>query len=122
MRETQKAWLAGIFDGEGCVWSRWPKNTNVVIEIKMTHLPTLKRINRLFPGRLVEGQLSGMSVKRQWRWTLDTNGSRKFLTMMMPYMVTKKNEAWVALKLCKRPITSRNVFDKLALMLKKCRE
>ena len=102
MKNIEKAWLAGIFDGEGCVWCRFPKAKNVIVEIKMTHKKTMLKINKLFPGRLVEGNLSGWSIKPQWKWSLDTNGSKKFLIMLSPYLVTKKKEAEIAIRLCDR--------------------
>ena len=122
MTKTEAAWLAGLFDGEGCVWCRWPKRTNVLVEIKMTHKETLERVNELFPGRLVSGNLSrgAFGRKPQWRWSLDTNGSRRFLTTVMPYLVTKKIEAAIAIGLCD---SRRDVclMDMLAEALKDAR-
>ena len=120
MTEVEKAWLAGLFDGEGCVWSRWPKRMNVVTEIKMTHKATIERVNQLFPGRLAVGHLYGWSIKPQFRWTLDTKGTKEFLNALMPYLVTKKREAEIALLLCDRD-SSRENFDSLAGELKGCR-
>ena len=104
MTETEKAWLAGIFDGEGCVWCRWPKRKNVIVEVKMTHLPTIERIHALFPGRLATGSLSknAFGKRPQWRWSLDTRGSKVFLALVLPYLVTKRREAEIALQLCER--------------------
>jgi intein/homing endonuclease len=102
MTETEKAWLAGLFDGEGCVWCRWPKRTNVIVEIKMTHKATIQRVNKLCRGRFAIGNLSlgSLGKKDQWRWSLDTNGARYFLKLVGPYLVTKKREAIIALASC----------------------
>jgi hypothetical protein len=118
MIETEKAWLAGIFDGEGCVWCRWPKRTNVIVEIKMADFRTANRINTLFPGRLSEGNLTlnGWSRKTQWRWSLDTNGTRSFLTKISLYLVTKREHANIALLLCQRPAHPHR--DRLAEQLR----
>ncbi len=120
MTETDKAWLAGLFDGEGCVWSRWPKRMNVITEIKMCHMGTIERVNSLFPGRVAKGHLSGWSIKPQWRWSLDTLGTQRFLTMIRPYLVTKRREAEIALELCNRKDGTCR-FDILAAELKACR-
>lgn len=120
MTETEKAWLAGLFDGEGCVWSRWPKRMNVITEIKMCHRSTIERVNSLFPGRVAIGHLSGWSVKPQWRWTLDTKGTKQFLLEIMPYLVTKKKEAEIALMLCERGNGTES-FDALADELRRSR-
>ena len=121
MKETEIAWLAGLFDGEGCVWSRWPKRANVLTEIKMTHKKTVERVNELFPGRMVSGNLSrgAFGKKDQWRWSLDTLGTKKFLTLILPYLVTKKEEAKIVLLLCEQP--SREARDVLAARLKASR-
>lgn len=102
MTETEKAWLAGIIDGEGCIWTRFPKRKNVHVEVKMCHKATVERIQQLYPGRFVKGRLSGMSLKPQWLWSLDTNGARELLTLVLPYMVTKREQAEIAIQLADR--------------------
>lgn len=121
MKETEIAWLAGLFDGEGCVWSRWPKRANVVTEIKMAHKETMEKINELFPGRFVLGNLSRgtLGKKDQWRWSLDTLGTKRFLSLVLPYLVTKKREAEIALLLCEQP--RKEIRDELAARLKASR-
>lgn len=119
MKDTEAAWLAGLIDGEGAIWCRWPKRTNVVIEVKMTHLPTLERIQALFPGRLVPGHLTvgGWSRLPQYRWTLDTLGAERLLNLVLPYMVTKREVAEAALQLCRRPVEASHM-DEWACRLK----
>lgn len=98
MLDVERAWLAGIFDGEGCVWCRYPKRKNLVIEIKMSDRLTLERIQELFPGRLARGCLSrgSFSKKPQWKWSLDTRKSVLFLDEMLEFLVTKRNHAIAA--------------------------
>jgi hypothetical protein len=95
------------------------ERTNVVIEVKMTHLPTLQRIQELFPGRLAQGSLSKNSLSKlpQYRWSLDTMGSAELLPRLLPYLVTKKEVAHAALHLCERPI-DRQHMDTWASNLK----
>lgn len=102
MTETEKAWLAGIIDGEGCIWTRFPKRKNVHVEVKMTDKRTIERINELFPGRFVKGHTNGFSRKPQWLWQLDTNGSRELLTIVLPYLFTKREQAEIAIQLADR--------------------
>lgn len=121
MEKTDIAWLAGIFDGEGCIWSRWPKRANVHVEIKMAHEATVRRINELFPGRFVLGNISAgaLAKKPQWRWQLDTKKTKVFLELVLPYLFTKREEALIALKLCDQPDPA--VRDVLASKLKEAR-
>ena len=39
--EQEIAWAAGLFDGEGCVTTLWPKRFQARLEINMVHKPTL---------------------------------------------------------------------------------
>lgn len=111
MKETEAAWLAGLIDGEGAIWCRWPKRTNVVVEVKMTHLATLQKVQELFPGRLVLGQLTknGLSKLPQYRWSIDTIGAARLLSEIEPYMVTKKAAAQAAIMLSKRPVDPKHM-------------
>ncbi len=119
MTEVEKAWLAGLFDGEGCAWSRWPKRSNVHAEIKMSHKPTVEKVNSLFPGSFVKGQLSGLNIRSQWRWRLDTKRTKEFLSLILPYLVTKRREAELAIRLCDR--SGQENRDELARELKEVR-
>lgn len=118
MTETEKAWLAGLIDGEGSIWTRFPERRNVICEIKMAHKATLEHVQSLFPGRLVKGQLTvgGWSKKGQWKWSIDTNGTRELLTTILPYMVTKREQAEIAIRLCDR--TNIQPMHILAVQLK----
>jgi hypothetical protein len=121
MKETDIAWLAGLFDGEGCVYSCWPKKKNVRVEIAMSHLPTLQHVQFLFPGRFTSKVLGhgSLSVRPQWTWRLDTNGSRNFLRLLLPYLVTKREQARIAILMCDR--SGSENLDKLAAELKEAR-
>ena len=88
-------------------------------EIKTTHMATINKIDELFPGRVALGHLSGLGTKPQWRWSLDTNGTKEFLKLVMPYLITKKREAEIAIKMCDR--SGAGNLDALAAELKAAR-
>ncbi len=119
MRDVEAAWLAGLIDGDGSIWSRWPKRTNVAVEIKMTCLATVQRVNELVPGRLVPGHLSknAWGEARQFRWSIDTLGAEKLLMEILPYLVTKRKAAEAAIELCRRPVDKAHM-DYWASVLK----
>jgi hypothetical protein len=104
MTDTEIAWLAGLFDGEGCVWSRWPKRANLCVEIKMTDERTVARVHQFFPGLFVQGKLSRLAFGRkpQWRWSLDTDKAIEFLRLVRPHLFTKRHAADLALELVSR--------------------
>lgn len=100
LTETDKAWAAGLFDGEGCVWTRWPNRNNLIsIEMRMTCETTMSKWNSMFPGRFVAAHLSGPSKKSQWKWTLETNLAKSFLPQILPFLVTKKEVCGLAVKM-----------------------
>lgn len=103
MLETEKAWMAGLLDGEGSISCRWPKRSNVSVELSMTHAPTLEKVQSLFPGLIVSKRNNGYGRKMLFRWRADTNRSKEVLTALLPYLVTKREQAILALKLCERP-------------------
>lgn len=122
MTDVEAAWLAGLIDGEGCIWGRWPKKKNVIVEISMTHKPTLERVQQLFPGRFAKKIIGrgSLSLKPQWCWRTDTNGTRTLLRALLPYLVTKRREAEIALELCARPVNPIR-FDALTVEMKALR-
>lgn len=119
MSELEAAWLAGLIDGEGAIWCRWPKRTNVVVEVKMAHKQTIERIQSLFPGRMAPGHLSknGLSKLPQWRWSVDTLKAGELLQRIAPYLVTKRAQAEAAIHLCRRPI-DRDHMNRWMIALK----
>lgn len=108
-----------MIDGEGAIWSRWPKRTNVVVEIRMTHKETIERVQELFPGRFALAHMSAGSLgkKEQWLWSLDTKSSRDLLTRLLPFFVTKKEAALAAIELCHRPV-DRDRMDRANAILR----
>lgn len=100
MTEIDLAWAAGLFDGEGCIWTRWPTRNNLIcMEMRMTHENTMHRWNNLFPGRFVSASLSGLSKKPQWKWSVETNGAKDVLEAIYPYLFTKKEVAGYAIEM-----------------------
>lgn len=73
-------WAAGLFDGEGCVTTLFPKRKQVRLEINMVHKPTLELFSKIVGGKVVRSySKSTHSIKRktQWRWrVVDTEAVR----------------------------------------------
>ena len=106
MKDTDRAWLAGLIDGEGTIYSRLPNRMNVVVEMSMTCGATVQHVHSLFPGRLsrCSNSKGSFGSRQQYRWRIDTNGSRALLEQLLPFFVTKKRQAELALMLCQRPV------------------
>ena len=95
MRDTDWAYLAGIVDGEGCItYRRNGKGryyTRVTISQKRTQL--LDWIVERFGG-----------AYSKTTWTCGSRHSEWILTEILPYLVVKKDQAEVALELCRRGV------------------
>jgi hypothetical protein len=101
LSSTEVAYLAGLFDGEGCAQYKqyWVKKKNkknpaycwfIRLELAMTDEKTIKYVHdslkigwfgtrKVKPGR-----------KPQWRWSTSYRGANEVAKMFLPYAQTKK--------------------------------
>lgn len=102
--ETEKAWGAGLFDGEGHIgvhlcnnpktgYAHWKLSVMVV----NTHTPTMERFQALFGGRK-RYRTNGKNARNIWSWRMGEGQAAAFLEMLMPYLFTKKEQAKMALE------------------------
>ena len=99
------AWLAGFFDGEGCVYLKRDRQRSgnfsyhVRIIFSNTHLPTLHRVKEILDGEGIISRVFGTSTKWRTRWELRVNATKatRVLEKMLPYLVTKREQAEIAL-------------------------
>ena len=108
MRQTDLAWAAGLFDGEGCVSLRPRQRANqrtrgyeLRVEASMTDQATIQRLQSLFGGtcRFDEArQRRCPDWQPQWSWVLGTGQSVAFLQRVRPYSTTKATQIWLALE------------------------
>lgn len=110
MREVDRAYAAGLIDGEGCIFiTMTAKNGRRVnprpsytlrIAVSMTHRPTLEWLQATMGGCLHEVHHkapAGKRWKRCWKW--HTSGARaaSVIRAISPYLRVKAAEAEVAL-------------------------
>lgn len=94
LSDTQKGYIAGLIDGEGCLSIFKTKNHySPKLIIGMTHYETLSKIQQLISGNLREATINGMNNKRQWVLTIQANILRDLLPQITPFMITKKLNA-----------------------------
>ena len=108
--ESQIAWAAGLFDGEGCLVIRKPSKSCrawvLQLNLSNTHRPALEQFIRIVDvGHL---RFRTFKPKNQWRtvWTWQT-ASRKaeqVLRILLPYLVIKRVEAELALEFQALPL------------------
>lgn len=106
--EVSAQWLAGFFDGEGCIAFRvhsrkgegkHKTRVNAACTITHTHLPTLKAIVDTFGGHIYKHKGKYYSnrhmskIRQGWMlyWHTQEEVAR-VLTAIQPYAVTKKDQ------------------------------
>lgn len=97
-KELQKAYLAGIVDGEGCISLHDTGAINLAprVAIGQKNWPFLEGIRQQFGGTLARGGSSGV-------WILNVTGKdsiKAFLNYVLPYLVIKRREAEIMLLIC----------------------
>jgi hypothetical protein len=96
MKSTDYAWLAGIIDGEGCITVN--KQLNLWVQVGMTHRPTMERLLD-FGGTLRNHTSQSAKWRQRFMWVVTGQDAVDLLKKTMPYMVTKQEEAVLALTL-----------------------
>jgi hypothetical protein len=103
LTETQKAYLAGFFDGEGCVSISKFQGVNnrtpvyqlqIVIAQKVVMLPELCEMTGV--GSVHAKKDKNGSVYQQWR--MSPHEGCDFLKAILPYLKNKQMEARVAIE------------------------
>lgn len=100
--ELDKAWAAGILDGEGCISISKENHTDTRagllhrprVRVQMTHELTVRRLRDLFGGHILTVDGASVGRKMSWDWRLrHPQQVSTFLRGVLPYMVTKREEA-----------------------------
>lgn len=99
MTETDLAYIAGLFDGEGCVLVAKAARTNgkqyytLLTNISNKDLRCLRFSQERFGGRINVQRSSQVG-----RWALTSNRAARFLKAILPYLVIKKDQAEKAIE------------------------
>jgi len=100
--ETLLAYFAGFFDGEGCIavgkTGRRKSQFGFAMQVGQTKTEVLELLQRYFGGRLFRSAKTGFQLKPFYTWTVCGNNAEHFLRSILPYLVTKKEEAELALE------------------------
>lgn len=96
-------YLAGVFDGEGCITFTKAKKDHVLnweaglapkILMDSTHQDTIKAFHERFGGHMYERKPRNPKHRAGWAWALHTkDGVRNFVETMEPLLHTKRPQA-----------------------------
>lgn len=87
-------WLAGFFDGEGCVTVVKARKSNFtpVVTFTNTDLETLQVIQRQYGGTLhFKGERRGWNKGYMLKFA-GAGAARRILVVIQPFLITKKRE------------------------------
>lgn len=95
-------YLAGIFDGEGCIYANHNKKGNTVMSIHLvnTNKPLIYWLQREFGGN-VYFEKGKEKVRNKWAWRVKSKQIIKILSLMLPYLICKKEQAKLGIALRK---------------------
>lgn len=103
LTEVEKAYLAGFFDGEGCVSLRTmfdkkkskTPSYQVEVVISQNDLATLQELQQLAG---IGNVYAGYGKRTCSSWRITHIQSREFLSVLLPYLRNKKKEAELAIE------------------------
>ena len=100
MLDTDIAYIAGLFDGEGCIcmrtYTEGGRIPRLVVQIQISYLPILEKYQTIFGGHIHHA--SRFTNKQLHNWHI---GSFKeqlyFLETIFPYLQEKRAQATAAI-------------------------
>jgi len=110
---TDVAWAAGFFDGEGTIAiaertlrggrrhdqgePRF-RSYQLLLRLPQTSTPALDRLVGLFGGRYHSAKISPLGRRPIWEWYVLAGKAANALTLMLPFLTVKHEEALLALQ------------------------
>ena len=106
-QQLKLAYLAGLFDGEGCVMIRkaYGRNSPIKLSVMLgnTNRPLVEIFKSTFGGAIfVIHRKDGDIRATVWQWTIVCRAAGQALEALLPYLIGKKQEAEIAIALQKR--------------------
>ncbi len=101
------AWVAACLDCEGMITARavpnqrraGSRNVALYAKVEMTCALVPKRLQEICGGRYVGPKPKAEGCKATYEWAIGPNGCRYVLPQIMPFLLTKKRRAEIALEI-----------------------
>jgi hypothetical protein len=98
MMKLSPQYIAGFFDGEGCLnMARCRKYIFPRVLIVNTDRQILEILQKQFGGRIFSVVHRRKNWKPSWQWELKQMPAVDFLTKIEPWLVIKREQAWAAI-------------------------
>jgi len=101
LTETEKAYLAGLFDGDGCVIINkieLPGRPNPAYCLNVQYAQKERSILDRWQERTGLGNVYEHKPTGGAQWCMSSQDAETFLTMLLPYLDLKRTEAEIGLK------------------------
>ena len=102
MKKSDLAYLAGFFDGEGCIYIQGPRPKRhcyqLSVRISQANRWILERYRMAFGGLIREIKPTSATAKCIWQWIISGKQAMEFLNTIYPYLILKQCEARVAIE------------------------
>ena len=101
--ELELSYLAGLFDGEGCILvykAKSKQQYHARLQVMITYYPTLLDFQRYFGGNLSK---AGNNGKQVYSWYVEgTSNVLMICKSLLPYLREKKVQAEVMIEYCEK--------------------
>lgn len=103
--DTEKAYLAGLIDGEGSIQARYRPGQHGGYDYSLTIANTdeamIRWVEQRWGGRVYTYAPRSPRHRQQWTWRVHSNATVSALEDALPYLVTKREHAEVVLSLAR---------------------
>jgi hypothetical protein len=99
--ETDKAYYAGIIDGEGCITVSKGKydHRTLTVAVVMCDEKPVRDLFKEYGGCLFFIEKSNPKWRNAWRWAVKQQKAKRFLEDVLPYLRVKQEQAVTGLVL-----------------------
>jgi len=95
LTKSERAWLAGLFDGEGSiVLPKGPHTNSLRLSVTNTCYPLLEQILSVTgTGAIVNHHTATEKHAQCWYWQCYADNARSLLRQMLPWLIVKREKA-----------------------------
>jgi hypothetical protein len=92
MESWRLAWVAGFFEGEGCISIKLNRKNIITLEciVGNTDREPLVYLKRLFGGSIRKRRKQKENHKQSWAWVVATRQAAVFLRRIRPYLIRSR--------------------------------
>ena len=104
MQNTNRAYTAGVFDGEGCIsiQKRGDGYLRLRTDVVNTDLEMLEYLKEIWGGNIYKQKDKRKGRKDKWTWVLCSFSAKKFLEEIFLYLISKQKQAELGIKFQER--------------------